>query len=310
MKAQQHGVESMESSIVSYPDRGKWGRSSWRGNCSGHLYADLFKSLRPRVFVDPMVGSGTSVEVAREMGIEAYGLDLHSGFDALTMSIQEAVGKQGDLVVSHPPYGGMIRYSGPGGMWGDKPHPSDLSHCVDDEDFHQKLQRVLLNQRDATLPGGVYGSIIGDWRRNGVYTSYQAELLCRMPKSELSAVIIKAQHNCQSDAKRYGQMRFPFVLHEYLILWTKPKTVMSALGTLVTLANEQAQRLQGTWKAVIHNALVALGGTAPLAKIYDYMAKHVSERLAQAEHWKAKVRQVLQTYPEFKPIDRGVWGLA
>jgi hypothetical protein len=30
-----------------------------------------------------MVGSGTSVEVARELGIEAYGLDLHSGFTIL-----------------------------------------------------------------------------------------------------------------------------------------------------------------------------------------------------------------------------------
>lgn len=127
----------MNSSIVSYPTRGKWGKSSWRGNCSGHVYMDLLKSLQPRVFVDPMVGSGTSVEVARELGIEAYGMDLHSGFDALTMSIRDAVGKDADCVISHPPYGAMIRYSGPGGVWGDKPHPSDLSQCKDDEDFHE-----------------------------------------------------------------------------------------------------------------------------------------------------------------------------
>ena len=42
--------------------------------------------LRPQVFTDPMVGSGTSVEVAREIGIEAYGLDLHSGFNILDLS--------------------------------------------------------------------------------------------------------------------------------------------------------------------------------------------------------------------------------
>jgi hypothetical protein len=69
------------SSILSFPDRGHWGNAGYRGNCSGYVYQQLFTVLRPRVFIDPMVGSGTSVEVAREMGTEAYGLDLHSGFN-------------------------------------------------------------------------------------------------------------------------------------------------------------------------------------------------------------------------------------
>lgn len=99
-------------SILSYPQRGQWGKSSWRGNCSGHVYKELFERLRPKVFVDPMVGSGTSVEVAREMGIEGHGLDLHAGFNAISDSILLAVGKPADLCLSHPPYGGMIVYSG------------------------------------------------------------------------------------------------------------------------------------------------------------------------------------------------------
>lgn len=156
-------------SILSYPERGPWGRSSWRGNCSGHVYQELFQRLGPKVFVDPMVGSGTSVEVAKEMGIEAFGLDLHQGFNAVSDSILMAVGKPADLVVSHPPYGSMILYSG--AVWGSQPNPNDLSRCADDDEFHEKMQLVLLNQRDATLPGGYYGTIIGDWRRDGVYTS-------------------------------------------------------------------------------------------------------------------------------------------
>ena len=63
-------------SVLSFPDRGKWGKSSWRGNCSGHVYKALFEQLRPTFFVDPMVGAGTSVEVAQEMGIESRGGDL------------------------------------------------------------------------------------------------------------------------------------------------------------------------------------------------------------------------------------------
>ena len=99
-------------SIMSFPERGKWGKSSWRGNCSGFVYRELFERLRPAVFVDPMVGSGTSVEVAVEMGIQAFGLDLHSGFNAVRDSILTTVGKPADLVFSHPPYGGMVKYSG------------------------------------------------------------------------------------------------------------------------------------------------------------------------------------------------------
>ena len=86
----------LHGSILSFPDRGPWGNSRYRGNCSGYVYKRVFEHLRPRVFTDPMVGSGTSVEVAREMGIEAYGLDLHSGFNILKTSILEAVGKPSD----------------------------------------------------------------------------------------------------------------------------------------------------------------------------------------------------------------------
>jgi hypothetical protein len=55
-----------------------------------------------------MAGSMTSIEVAQEMGIEAYGLDLHSGFNILKDRIIDSVKKEADLVFSHPPYGGMV----------------------------------------------------------------------------------------------------------------------------------------------------------------------------------------------------------
>ena len=275
---------------------------------SGHVYAELFKSLQPKVFVDPMVGSGTSVEVAREMNIEAHGLDLQSGFDALTMSIAEAVGREADLVLSHPPYGGMVVYSG--AVWGEA-HPNDLSRCVDDEDFHEKLTAVLLNQREATKPGGYYGTIIGDWRRKGKYTAFHAEAIARMPRDELAAVIIKAQHNEMSSFKNYGPMKLPRISHEYVILWSKPRTIMSALSTLSIMAREQAQRVRATWKAIVRTVLVKLGGKAALKEIYDAIAKNApAEKLAANSTWQAKVRQCLQLSSDFKWLERGVWSLA
>ena len=294
-------------SILIYPDRGKWGRSDWRGNCSGHVYKELFERLAPQVFVDPMVGSGTSIEVAREMGIEAYGLDLHSGFNAVRQSILDAVGKPADLVLSHPPYGAMIVYSGE--VWGDAAHPDDLSRCIDDDDFHEKMQLVLLNQREATCGAGYYGTIIGDWRRGGRYTSYQAEMIARMPRDELAAVLIKAQHNTTSAAKSYGAMKLPFILHEYIILWQKKAAPMLVL--LRNLAQQQYARLTGTWKNIVKLALVQSGGQCDLAGLYRAIERAASDRVANNPHWREKIRQTLNSNPGlFRPVERGVWALA
>ena len=38
-------------SVVSYPERGKWGKSSWRGNMSGYIIIDLIEHFKPRLFV-------------------------------------------------------------------------------------------------------------------------------------------------------------------------------------------------------------------------------------------------------------------
>ncbi len=96
------------SSILSFPERGPWGNARYRGNCSGHVYRALFEMLRPRSFCDPMAGSGTSVEVARELGILAHGLDLRMGFNALRHSILATIGGEPvDACISHVPYGVM-----------------------------------------------------------------------------------------------------------------------------------------------------------------------------------------------------------
>lgn len=277
----------MESSIMSFPTRGKWGKSNWRGNASGHVYKELFEQLKPRTFVDPMVGSGTSVEVAQEMGIDAYGLDLHSGFNAIRHSIVEKVGKESDLIVSHPPYGSMIVYSG--NVWGANAHPDDLSRCVDDNDFHEKMQLVLINQRMATKAGGYYGTLIGDWRRNGVYTSYQAEIIARMPRDELAGILIKTQHNCVSDSRQYSQLALPRIMHEYLLLFRKkPKPILVLLGQI---AREQQTRLAGTWKAIVRAVLITIGGESELQEVYRRVAENAPEKLATNLHWREKVRK-------------------
>ncbi|MDR6218619.1 hypothetical protein [Deinococcus soli (ex Cha et al. 2016)] len=307
-------------SIYSFPDRGPWGRNAYRGNASGHLYKSLFDQLKPASFIDPMAGSGTSLEVAQTCGIQAWGLDLNpdfpqlvraagdrvhavGGFNALRDRIVDVVGQRAELVVSHPPYGKLLPYSGQGGMWGAQAHPDDLSH-MDDDAFMEALQHVMLNQRDATTPGGLYGCVIGDWRRAGQYTSYQAELIARMPR-ELAGVLIKGQHNTTSGRQSYGRMRLPMITHEYVVLFERrEESVYLVLADVVT---RQAAATRGTWRNVVRLALQTLGGRADLSALYAYVGDH--PRASGKTHWKEKVRQTLQLYPEFQAADRGVWTL-
>lgn len=299
----------MNSSIVSYPDRGPWGNNAWRGNASGHVYVDLFNQYKPQSFVDPCVGGGTSLAVAKEMKIPfAVGLDLHSGFNGLKDSILETVGREVDLCFSHPPYHDLIVYSN--NMYGSENHPDDLSRCTSPEDFNMKMLAFMLNQREATLPGGYYGCLIGDQRRSGRYFAYSAELIASMPSNELASVIIKAQHNCVSDKKHYPNMKHPRIMHEYIVLWQKPKSITSYLGDLALMAREASNRLTSIWRSVVRSALVSLGKASSLADIYSRVEKDSPENLKSNKNWQAKIRQVLQSYSDFANVERGIWKLA
>lgn len=296
----------MKTSISSHPERGPWGNARWRGNASGYFYKDLFEALHPKTFVDPMVGSGTSVEVASEMGIRAWGLDLHSGFNILRQSILEVVGEPADLVFSHPPYHDMIVYSGQ--VWGAAPHPDDLSRAGNVEEFADKLHQALLNQRHATLPGGHYGALIGDLRRKGRYYSFQAELIARMPADELVAVLVKVQHNVSSNNTKYHRLRYPRIAHEYALLWRKQDR--STYQVIGAMAFPQKRRLEGTWRALVRQAMVEHGGRAALADLYRTLEEGAPNKVRNNPNWKAKIRQVLQRYGDFRPLTRGVWTLA
>ena len=88
------------NSIVSYPNRGPWGSSRYRGNCSGHLLVDLVQHFRPKMVLDPMVGSGTTRDVCEEMGIKGWFGDLKDSFNILADPIPQG----GDFGFMHPPY--------------------------------------------------------------------------------------------------------------------------------------------------------------------------------------------------------------
>ena len=76
-------------SIVSYPDRGNYGRNTYRGNCSGLLIKDIIDQYKLKGLSDFMVGSGTTEEVVKEMGLRGEFADLNRGYDMMSMEIPE-----------------------------------------------------------------------------------------------------------------------------------------------------------------------------------------------------------------------------
>jgi hypothetical protein len=291
-------------SVMSFPERGHWGKSDWRGNTSGYVIKEMIEHFQPKLFVDACEGSGTSGDVCRDMGVEYVGLDLYKGNDFTKDDILTQLPRPADICFTHPPYHSMITYSG---EVYDGIRDGDTSRCSSPEEFIAKSQTMLMNQREATREGGIYATLIGDQRGGtlgkGQFRSYQADFIQMMPKDELLSVAIKLQHNCLSDNRVYSGNFVP-ILHEYLILWKKSKKSLFAVS--LDIASELQKRVATTWRNAIRVALMKLG-KASLKDIYAEVEKVAAHLIAKNKNWQAKIRQQLQLH--FTNVERGVWAV-
>ena len=57
-------------SVISYKERGKYGNSLYRGNCSGYVIKDLIEHFypdsKPKKFIEVFSGGGTGKDVAKD----------------------------------------------------------------------------------------------------------------------------------------------------------------------------------------------------------------------------------------------------
>lgn len=293
-------------SVVSYPERGPYGNNKYRGNCTGYIIKDLIEHFRPSLFVDVCEGSGTSRDVAKEMGIRYVGLDLHRGFDFTKDSVLHAVGEPSPMVFSHPPYFNMIPYAAERRKHGllVRDQENDLSQALSQEDFLEQTRIMLLNQREATLTGGIYTTLIGDMRKDGRFYSFQSDFIKMMPKDELHSVVIKMQHNMNSAKSSYrGVIE---IWHEYLLIWKKKQVTLAQISW--DKAKEFQNGMHATWRSFIRIALMNLGGSATLDRIYDEVARIADDKVKANLHYREKIRQTLQMH--FTHVKRGVWSIA
>jgi len=203
-------------SVVSYPQRGPWGDSGYRGNCSGHLVKDLILRFNCKSVFDPAEGGRTVKDVVEGINrhfrrnIYYEGRDLRNNWDILTGALPE---KEFDLVWYHPAYWDIIRYSD---------DPRDLSNCKTLKDFEYALNRSVERLFDAVKQGGILVVLIGDKRRDGKYYALFRSLLMNQKIGHLKGIIIKVQHNCRSDRRTYTSSPFLVpIKHEYCLVFQK-----------------------------------------------------------------------------------------
>jgi len=225
------------ASVVFYANRCPlWGSSGYRGNCDGRLIKDLILRYRARKVADPMEGSGTSRDVVeglnqhKRLGISYWGGDLRSGFDLTRQDLPGTF----DFVWIHPPYWNIVAYEG---------GEHDLSNCGSYEQFREMLMLCLKRCYQALERGGRLAVLIGDVRRRGQYTPIVKDVL-NFPYGEIRSSIIKVQHHCTSDRKRYGRMEDVPIRHEYCIVFkkTEPRAPTESQQQLLVAEEPETDR--------------------------------------------------------------------
>lgn len=201
-------------SIHGAPGRGRYGRSGYRGNCSGLLIRDLLRFYQPQSVLDPMAGGGTCQDVCAELGINCTSLDLKSGFNAVDPGAYEQLGEF-EFIWLHPPYWRMIQ-------WTDDPRC--LGNAPTLGQFLEDLRQVFANCREVLVQGGRLAVLMGDWRYQGRYQAlpFRTFQAAEEEGFELDAPeIVRFSHGTTSAGRAQYSSSFIPRLHELCLVFRK-----------------------------------------------------------------------------------------
>lgn len=302
-----------DSTVLSFPNRGPWGDSGYRGNCSGWIHAFLIWKYRVKQMLEVFAGSGTGYDVCKDMGIRYTGVDLNPtpvrpdilSLDALLDNVPDQIYGT-DMVFMHPPYPEIgITYAG--NMYPD-PEGVLSTHDIGQMSWEKgmdNLNKVVIRYFEAMDKGARMSILMGDVRRKGKCRSMLNDIV---KPGELEQVIIKMQHNCVSNGRRYTSKNFVPLVHEYLLVVKKPSPVILDFKLPRAYRMDIRDCKNATWFDVVKGVLQSFGHKVRLDEVYAAIEGH--KKCLTNANWKAKVRQVLNQHRDvFCSSERGVWGL-
>ena len=287
-------------SVISYKERGNYGNSSYRGNCSGYVIKDLiehfYPNSKPKKFVEIFSGGGTGEDVAKELNIKnSLHLDLNNGWDALVDEIPTG----SDFIFSHPPYWNIVKYENERNEYSS----NDLSNQMSYEEFIKKLDVVNEKIYHSLTNGGRHVILIGDVRKNGKYYSIIKDMKWF---GDLESHIIKIQHNCISDKKIYSNNSFIAIKHEHLLVFKKNKIWLFNTKVTSTVIENIMNIKDITWRDLIQATIEYLNNKASIEDIYNILKK--SKKASNNNFVREKIRQTLNNNANFIK-DGSTWSL-
>lgn len=199
-------------------------------------------SQRSDWILDPMVGAGTTLIEAKLLARNALGMDINPQAVELAKAAlqfkhhpasrqQVKVGDARDLsilkddsfdlVLTHPPYMNIIRYS-EGKIEGDLSNINSLpKFCDEIEKIARELFRVLKPDKYCAI-------LIGDTRKGKHFVPLAFAAMQRFLRVGfvLKEDIIKVQHHCKFTERwraKAARDKFYLIMHEHLFVFRKPK---------------------------------------------------------------------------------------
>ena len=233
------------TTVWSFPRRGNWAthKSTWRGNWSPEVVRNIMLrySNEGDTLLDPMIGGGTTAIEAKILNRNLICSDINQVaidrtkesllFDVENESWQKVVHRDArdqseikdgsvDLVLTHPPYANIIKYS-------NGEINEDLSNIHDIDEFISEMD-IVAKEMFRVLKSGKYCAILmGDTRRKKMYQPMAYMVMQKFLNAGflLKEDIIKKQHNCKATGfwvNKSKDYNFLLIMHEHLFIFLKP----------------------------------------------------------------------------------------
>lgn len=315
--------------VLSFPERGPWGSSSYRGNFSGWIPAAIIYRYGAESVSEIFAGGGTTSDLCKDLKIPYCGIDLNPDpvrSNILTMDILDEKNElpdafyEADLQMLHPPYPCINHLHYSNSMWMDTKNMA--SHDIQEMSWEKgmlSVNRAILRGY-AAMPAGSYQAVVvGDIRRkvNGksIFKSMLSELAI---PGEMVQILVKIQHNTMSGRTgNYANQKNAFFMieHEYVVVIKKPSGYEIAYLLPQNHSCDIRDSTTATWKDVVMTVVRELGKEVGKEvsneTIYNALQNH--SKCKKNKNYEAKIRQTLQKLAASGVLShtgRGTWKIA
>jgi DNA modification methylase len=179
---------------------------------------------RGDLVVDPMAGSGTTIDVCKEEKRRVIGYDINPKHHEVKKNDSRKIPLKNDsvdMVFIDSPYGDNVRYSD---------EPEDIGHIsAEDERFYLELEKVAKEIFRILKPGKVMGWLIGDQWVKKKFTPVGFKIYDMLTKyfEPIDVIcVVRRGQSSNTNVWHYRAKKFNFFLRgfKYLHIMRKPET--------------------------------------------------------------------------------------